>query len=264
MLLAGILAQFRGFVCLLMGVRLDYVEVPLVDVLLRYSVVAIVVTAFAVGGVANSINIIDGFNGLADGVLIICFSMLGMISREVGDTQLVNLCILLALSVAGFMIVNFPFGKIFMGDGGAYLMGFMLAWTAVLLPMRNPKVSPWASILVCGYPVVETLFSMGRRTVLQTGAGNPDAAHLHSLIRGSVIERFFPQLPHYFRNAFVSPVCWTICTLFAAPALLWYDSTPKLILVLAGSMAFYVVMYYFVSVFKVAPCYNAASCRTQE
>ena len=50
-----------------------------------------------------------------------------------------------------------------MGDGGAYLFGFMLAWVAVMLPVRNSSVSAWAPLLVCAYPLLETGFSIWRR-----------------------------------------------------------------------------------------------------
>jgi UDP-N-acetylmuramyl pentapeptide phosphotransferase/UDP-N-acetylglucosamine-1-phosphate transferase len=239
--------MFSGLLaCMLTGVHLGHVDVPLVDSLLRHPVPAIMFTSFAVAGVANSINIIDGFNGLAGGVLMICFGMLGLIAWHVGDMHLVNLCILMELSTFGFMLVNFPFGKIFMGDGGAYLMGFMLAMTAVLLPTRNPQVSPWASIVVCGYPIIETIFSMFRRMMAGTGTGNPDAAHLHSLIKVNVIRRFLPKLPQYLRNSLVSPVCWMLALLFAAPAIRFYNSTSILMLVAMASASLYFVVYRIV------------------
>ncbi|NTV03079.1 MAG: glycosyl transferase [Chlorobiaceae bacterium] len=236
--------------CMLTGVHLDHVDVPFFDRLLSVVVVAVVFTSFAVGGVANSINIIDGFNGLAGGVLMICFGMLGTIAWQVGDIQLVNLCLLLAVAVAGFLLLNFPYGKIFMGDGGAYLMGFMLAWIAVLLPMRNPSVSPWASIVACSYPIIETIYSMIRRTITRAGSGNPDSAHLHSLIKVKLIRRYFSHQPQQVRNALVSPLCWLVTMLLAIPALYLYRNSAQLMLVFAGGFLFYVFMYYLISSLK--------------
>ena len=84
--------------------------------------------------------------------------------------------------VLGFFVVNFPFGKIFLGDGGAYFAGFLLAALGVLLPMRNPEVSAWTAILICAYPVIETLASM-RRKARRDGhsVGQPDRVHFHML-----------------------------------------------------------------------------------
>jgi UDP-N-acetylmuramyl pentapeptide phosphotransferase/UDP-N-acetylglucosamine-1-phosphate transferase len=238
---SGMLAAY------LTGYHLTHVDVSGVDNLLATAPVAIAFTAFAVGGVANSINIIDGFNGLAGGVLMICFSIFSLIAWQVGDIAVVNLCIIFILAVAGFMVINFPFGKIFMGDGGAYFMGFMLAWTAVLLPMRNPGVSPWASIVVCAYPIIETIYSMTRRYVTHAGTGNPDSSHLHSLIKRKIIRPRFSTLPQYFRNALVSPLCWIVAVLFAFPALLLFRDTKLLMSSFAGAFIFYVSIYLLIA-----------------
>jgi UDP-N-acetylmuramyl pentapeptide phosphotransferase/UDP-N-acetylglucosamine-1-phosphate transferase len=65
------------------------------------------------------------------------------------------------------LIWNYPRGKIFLGDGGAYLLGFWLAELSVLLVVRHPEVSPWFPMLLLVYPIFETLFSMYRSKVLQ-------------------------------------------------------------------------------------------------
>ena len=206
----------------LTGYTLNGIEIASFDRLLAVLPISVAFTAFAVGGVANSINIIDGFNGLAGGTLIICFSAFGLISLMVGDSDLAMICTLIIMTVAGFMLINFPFGKIFMGDGGAYLMGFLLAWVAVMLPTRNPSVSKWASVLVCGYPLIETVFSMARRAWSKAHPGQPDSEHLHSLIKVNIVRRYFPELPQNLRNAMVSPFCWTFAMALAVVAVKFY------------------------------------------
>src|SRR5258707_10042434 len=82
-----------------------------------------------------------------------------------------------------FMAWNYPKGKIFLGDGGAYLLGFWLAELAVLLVARNPDVSPWFPLLLLVYPIFETLFSIYRRCFLHgRSSGDADALHFHQLI----------------------------------------------------------------------------------
>ena len=134
------------------------------------------------GGVANAINIIDGFNGLAAGSLIIMFASFAWVAHQVGDDLVFGLAILYGALVLGFFLVNFPLGKIFLGDGGAYFAGFLLAALGVLLPMRNPETSAWTAILICAYPVIETLASM-RRKQRRDGhsVGQPDRVHFHML-----------------------------------------------------------------------------------
>ena len=225
---------------------LTTIAIPGADNLLAWLPVSVGFTAFAVGGVANSINIIDGFNGLAGGILIICFSLMGIIAFQVGDQELVLLCILLVFVVAGFMVVNYPLGKIFMGDGGAYLMGFMLAWIAVMLPVRNHAVSVWAPIVICSYPLIETIFSILRRYWTKTDPGQPDSAHLHSLIKVKIVRRIFAQLPQYQRNSLVSPFCWILALLLSVPVLFFYESTLWLMLITLLSFLLYTCIYWLV------------------
>ena len=86
-------------------------------------------------------------------------------------------------ALAGFFVLELPGGLVFLGDGGAYFVGFYVAEVAILLLHRNPQVSPMFPLLACIYPVFETLFSMYRRRVLRDRSpGVPDGIHLHSLI----------------------------------------------------------------------------------
>ena len=227
----------------LTGLSLTRVELWGLDSLLGYLPCSVMFTAFAVAGVANSVNIIDGFNGLASGTLIICFSALGLIAFNAGDSVLATLCVILGAATAGFMVVNFPFGKLFLGDGGAYFIGFMLAWVAVMLPVRNPAVSVWAPLLACGYPVLEVLFSMARRFARSCGVGRPDRLHLHSLIKCRICRKVFRRFPACLRNALVSPFCWLYALLPASAAVAFSGATPWLVASFAVSALVYSVFY---------------------
>ncbi|MGH8848971.1 MAG: MraY family glycosyltransferase, partial [Polaromonas sp.] len=133
------------------------------DWLLGFTLVSVIFTAFAVGGVANAINIIDGFNGLATGTVIVVLTSFGLMATALGDVDLARTSLILAGAMLGFGLVNWPLGRIFLGDGGAYFVGFALAWLAVLMLARHPEVSAWAPMLVCGYPILEVFFSIARR-----------------------------------------------------------------------------------------------------
>jgi len=201
---SGILA------CLLSGISLNRLDILGVDLLLAWPVVSVIFTAFAVAGISNAVNIVDGFNGLASGLVAMSLTALGFVAQSVGDTILMNVCILLFAVLMGFMVMNFPFGKIFMGDGGAYLTGFWLAWIAILLPIRNPSISPWCSLLACLYPVLEVLFSMARRLSRNLHPGHPDRLHLHSLVKTRIVRKRLAGFPHTLVNSAVSPLIWSM------------------------------------------------------
>ncbi len=227
------------------GISITYVNVPVLDALLVWTPVAVLFTAVAVSGVANAVNIIDGFNGLAAGVALIVLSAIGLLSVRLGDVQLGHVCLNLAASVAGFLLVNWPLGKLFLGDGGAYFVGFAIAWSAVLLLQRHAQVSAWCPLLICAYPVVEVLFSMLRRKQHRSLVGQPDRLHLHSLVKRRVVRRLFPQTTNLMRNSITGALLGPLLSVpFALWALAFYDDTPALVL----------GMIVFVLAYKLSYC----------
>jgi len=167
----------------LLGAVIPRLDIPGFDVLLRWAPFAIAFTIFAVGGVANAINIIDGYNGLAGGHAVIVLAAMAWVSALVGDAFLFTSALAMIGALLGFLAWNYPKGKIFLGDGGAYLLGFWLAELSVLLIVRHPEVSPWFPMLLLVYPIFETIFSIYRRKVMQgQSPGQPDRLHLHQVI----------------------------------------------------------------------------------
>lgn len=230
--------------CYLSGVSLKSIDLPLVDTWLAVPLLSLGFTAFAVAGVANAINIIDGFNGLASGVVIIILVALGGIAQGAGDVALAHAAWAIAGVTVGFFVLNFPFGKIFLGDGGAYCLGFLLAMVAVLLPERNPDVSPWASLVACAYPILEVLYSIFRRRKAGMAVGQPDNEHLHTLIKTRFLRKRFGYLPLGWRNAMVSPFAWLFALIPVLVAAHWAKEPPSLMLAFVVLAIVYVVTYW--------------------
>jgi UDP-N-acetylmuramyl pentapeptide phosphotransferase/UDP-N-acetylglucosamine-1-phosphate transferase len=229
------------FAWTLTGIALTRLDVHGLDGLLAVTPVAVLFTAFAVAGVANAINIIDGFHGLASGTTIMALLAIAAIAVRSDDPQLAIACVLVAAALVGFWLVNYPWGKLFLGDGGAYFAGFALAWLAVLLAVRNPDVSPWASLLVCAYPIIETLYSVVRRYIARQSPGEADSRHLHSLIKTQVIRKKLPWATKGLRNAAVSPIVWGFASFPALLAIAFFDRSALLI----SAMLFCLVLYHF-------------------
>ncbi len=167
----------------LYGEYIRYVGLPIFDSLLRINFFALVFTIFAIAGVVNAFNIIDGLNGLSGGIALIAFIFLGLAALDVGDYELLTFCMFLSFGILGFLLHNYPGGRILLGDNGAYLIGFLVAACSILLVYRNNRVSPWYPLVLVFYPVFETLFSMYRRIVVKRKTPmEADFQHLHSLI----------------------------------------------------------------------------------
>jgi len=210
---------------LLTGYVLNRVDIWPVDRLLQWLPFAgVLFTAFAVGGVANAINIIDGLNGLAGTTATLGFLGYAMLAYSAGDAPLAATALLLAGSVWGFFWVNWPLGKIFLGDGGSYFIGFALAWIAVLLTARNPEVSAFAAALVCAHPVNEVLFTIYRRKVRREHPGMPDRFHLHSLFKRRYLMRWLKHWPLGLRNSAAGVAVGALTAPAALLGLLTYES----------------------------------------
>ncbi len=195
---------------LLTGYSIKNIDFLNIDNLLSIYFVSLIFTSFAISGIVNSINIIDGFHGLASGSLIIMFSAFAFIGWEIGDYLIFNLSITSIVIFMGFFIINFPFGYIFLGDAGAYFGGFLLSSIAIILPSRNPDISAWLSFLVCIYPITETLFSIYRK-IRRKGhhPSKPDRVHLHMLIYRNISRRISKKMIlENHRNSITSVILW--------------------------------------------------------
>jgi UDP-N-acetylmuramyl pentapeptide phosphotransferase/UDP-N-acetylglucosamine-1-phosphate transferase len=222
---------------------LTRVDVWGIDYLLTFTLVSVIFTSFAVGGVANSINIIDGFNGLASTTSTLAFASFALIAYQVGDSQLAAISLLLAACVWGFFWVNWPYGKIFLGDGGSYFIGFSLAWVAVMLIERNSQVSAFAALLICVHPVTEVLFSIYRRKIKELNPGQPDRMHFHSLIKQRYVRRWFSKVSNDGRNSITGLLVGLMTLTAGILANFVYQSVWMSLIILLALMLGYVSIY---------------------
>lgn len=229
-------------------------DIPGLDWIVGFPIGALLVTVFVVAGVANAVNIIDGFNGLASMCVVIMLIGLAYVAFTVDDRLIAQLALVGVGAVLGFFVWNFPAGLVFLGDGGAYFLGLYLAELSILLLHRNPGVSPLFPLLLCFYPVFETVFSIYRRKWLRgVPMGMPDGAHLHSLIYRRFIrwvagERTARDLTR--RNSMTAPYLWILCSMSVVPAVLWYDSTAIMAVAIALFGAGYAGLYWRIVRFK--------------
>jgi UDP-N-acetylmuramyl pentapeptide phosphotransferase/UDP-N-acetylglucosamine-1-phosphate transferase len=218
-------------------------DIPGLDWLVSFHVGAVLLAVFVVAGFTNAINIIDGFNGLASMCVVIMLVCVAYVAFVVGDSTIAWLALAGVGAVLGFFVWNFPAGLVFLGDGGAYFLGFYLGELAILLVHRNAQVSPMFALLLGIYPAFETLFSIYRRRFLRgRPMGMPDGAHLHSLIyrrflRWAAGERTARELTR--RNSMTSPYLWMLSMLSVIPAVIFWDSSA----VLAGFILVFAVTY---------------------
>ncbi len=220
------------------------VDVLLIDQLFLLSPFAILFTIFATTGVAHSFNVIDGLNGLSLGISLSTSFFLTVIAWITSDALVVLLCLVFFLSALGLFLLNFPWGKIFLGDGGAYFQGHCLSWVAILLLVRNPEITAWSILLVFFWPVVETVFSIYRRLNKNKSASIADREHFHQLVFDKIKRLKFFHHNSTFANSFST---FLILPAFIMPsilALVFYNEAMSAAIVFLLLLTLYIFSYY--------------------
>jgi UDP-N-acetylmuramyl pentapeptide phosphotransferase/UDP-N-acetylglucosamine-1-phosphate transferase len=252
-----------GLAALLLDATLTRLDTPVLDELMIWGPFALLFTSFAVAGMTNAINIIDGLNGLASGAVGLMLAGLAGIAWQVGDPLVFKMCLWGIAAMSGFMLLNYPFGRIFLGDGGAYLAGFWLAECAVILLHRNPNLSTWAVLLCVMYPSWETIYSMYRRQFKEKkAAGAPDSDHFHHLVFIGLSSSGSPKTTQAWKkHGLASLLIWSFVLCCQVAANMHFRSTA----IMAGVVLIFAVCYHLTYQFFERLSYRleAANCSSQ-
>lgn len=251
-LLLTILAATAAF--FLIDAQVTHIHWPFFNMVFPYVWMSLIFTVLCVAGIAHAVNIIDGFNGLASVVTICMLLSLAYVAFQVKDPFILVAALTVAGAITGFLIWNFPGGLIFLGDGGAYFIGFMLGKLALLLVMRNPDVSSWYAALLLIYPIFETIFSAYRRIFVRGASpGLPDGIHLHSLIFRRVVQWAAGREDAKAltrRNSLTSPYLWFLSLMAVIPATLFWRHTELLFAFCCLFVVSYIWLYSRIVRFK--------------
>ncbi|MDD4583733.1 MAG: MraY family glycosyltransferase, partial [Eubacteriales bacterium] len=166
------------------SVRISFVSDPFGDGLIEFPwVISLLVTVIWIVGITNTINLIDGLDGLAAGVAFIATLVIAYIAYIHGRYEICMAFMALAGSCLGFLPYNFHPAKVFMGDGGALYLGFMIASISVMSPMKSATViATILPIFVLALPIFDTAFAIFRRWINGKPIMEADKGHLHHLI----------------------------------------------------------------------------------
>lgn len=183
-----------------LGVWIPYVGLSGIDFLLTNFVFAAVFTMLISGGISHSLNLIDGLNGLALGVSIAMGLGLIAISYLYQDWDMLRFLSVFVAALAGLFVVNFPFGKLFLGDAGAYSLGHLLTWSGIVLLNRHEDLAPFSLFLVFFWPVADMLFAITRRRLTGKRIDQPDRLHFHQLVMRALEMKFLDKSKRHISN----------------------------------------------------------------
>lgn len=138
------------------------------------------ITVLWLVAIPNIINLIDGMDGLASGFGLLLSLTLAFVGHMNQRPEMVFISVVMSGALSGFLIFNFPPAKIFLGDGGAYLIGFFIASSSLLSTEKGSVLAALLVIIVAlGVPILDTLFAIIRRGLRGIPIFRADAEHIH-------------------------------------------------------------------------------------
>lgn len=190
----------------------------------------------------NGLNLIDGVNGLMSINSLLQLIIIYFLSLYSGNELISNISIFFIIPLIAFIILNFPLGKIFMGDTGAYFYGFLITFMTLHLFSYDNNLITWHAVLILLYPLLEICFTLIRRLKNKKKISSPDNLHLHSLIFS------------FFKNehgnkrlannlAFISLIPLLVC--IYGSAFLFYDSLSLIVCSIFFNTVLYLSYYKF-------------------
>ena len=162
------------------GVRIDFITSFSGEIAYLYDYVTIPLTIFWMVGITNTVNLIDGLDGLAAGVATIASLTICLVALRMDILVVAVVTAALGGAAFGFLFYNFNPAKIFMGDTGSMFLGFMLSGISVVGVMKSAAmVALVVPVLALGLPIMDTTFAIIRRWLAGAPIMKPDKGHLH-------------------------------------------------------------------------------------
>jgi len=163
-----------------MGISISFISNPFGDGVIYLGWLAAPITIIWIVGIINTINLIDGVDGLASGIAAISAFFLTIVAIQGGAQLPIVITVALLGSCLGFLRYNFPPAKIFLGDSGAMLIGYLLAVVSIMGVLKSTiAVTLAIPILVLGLPITDTAFAIFRRIKEKRKIFHPDTDHIH-------------------------------------------------------------------------------------
>lgn len=165
---------------LFFDIRIDWIMNPFTGDFLYFEWLAIPITIFWVVGLTNTVNLIDGLDGLAAGVSTIAAVSILFIAADMGIVTVALLLAALAGGALGFLKYNMNPAKVFMGDTGSMFLGYVLASVSIIGAVKSAAtIALIVPIVALGLPILDTAFAIVRRKLSGEPIFKPDKGHLH-------------------------------------------------------------------------------------
>ena len=196
------------------GVTIDFISLP-IGPTIHFGILGVPITVIWIVAITNAINLIDGLDGLASGVATIALMTIGFIAILQANIFIIMICSVLIGALLGFLCFNFHPAKIFLGDSGALLVGFIVGFLSLLGFKNITFVSLFFPIVILAVPFIDTLFAMIRRVKKGQRIMQADKSHLHHKLL---------ELGYSHRQTVI--LIYSIALLFSLSSIILYLSQP--------------------------------------
>ena len=213
---------------------ISVVGIEWVNLVLSLTPIAIAFTIFSIVALINALNFIDGINGLASGKTLIAAFALMWLSNHYNEPNLTLLATAIFSASLGLFMVNYPQGRIFLGDAGAYTMGFLLAVSLITLKSKNPEISAWSIMLVIFWPIVDMGHSILRRWLKGRRSDRPDYMHLHHVVMRSIIIFADGRLSKVVANPLATAIILPLAALPVVLGVLYHQNNAICMILFVG------------------------------
>lgn len=194
------------------GVGIAHFRLPFIDQIIDLGLWSWPVTVFWLVAMTNLINLIDGVDGLAGGISLMLMILLVYVSMQAGSVPIIAAGML--GSLLGFLRFNFPPARIYMGDGGAYFLGFLIGCMTIVTSQKGTIFAALvAPLFVLALPIIDTSLAILRRGFRGLPLFRPDRKHIHHRLLASGHSRRTVVLGLYAFTAFFlllgfASFCW--------------------------------------------------------
>ncbi len=226
--------------------KIDDLRVIILNEFLDNYLINIFFTTFCLAVLINGSNFIDGLNGLLCGYYIMIIGSIIFISNHNFEINLFDKYFIeiIFFSLLIFLIPNL-FGKVYLGDGGSYLISIIIGYHLIKFYFINNNISPYYISLLLWYPAFENLFSLLRRAITKKNISNPDNRHLHQMVF------IYFKKRRLFQEGNLNSISSAFILFFNLPGFIlanfYYDKSLILGVVLVFNLVMYCLIYYKMS-----------------
>ena len=220
---------------------LPHIDIPFLQNYINTPPVKPLLFILSIAALTNGMNVIDGSNGMVGSVFVTSMITLVLVCIQIGELNAAQFIIGTSVIVLVFLIFNYPLGVIFLGDSGAYLLGFISAVIVIDIYSRHPEIPTWGAFLLIFYPVTEIIFSFFRKIIQNKSPFYPDSKHLHLMVFRLIHKRTGLNL---FSNCMVMPA---LAIIWLTPPVLYYYSYNNIVFTtraIALSLLLYLLIFW--------------------